>query len=300
MDGSESRRASAAIGIFDSGVGGLTVVQALRKKLPNETLCYFGDTARVPYGTKSADTIKRYSVEIARFLKTHDVKMIVVACNTASSCALDEIRQVFTGPVIGVVEPGVRAAVRASLSGRIGLIGTRSTVKSAAYQRLLLRENSSLHIASQACPLFVSLVEEGWEKEEITYQIAKKYLNPLLSEHIDVVILGCTHYPLMAGVIQRVCGEGVVLVNSAEEVAKEVEYTLREMHLCATHKTYQDLFYASDDIASFQMLYRRIFGVEDGRFVEAPADFFELVQEIYKFKGKIFTESLQWFTPIGE
>jgi glutamate racemase len=300
MDGSQSRRPSSAIGIFDSGVGGLTVVQALRNQLPNETLCYFGDTARVPYGTKSAETVKRYSVEIARFLKTHDVKMIVVACNTASSCALDEIRQVFKGPVIGVVEPGVRAAVRTTQRGRIGLIGTRSTVKSAAYQRLLLQENPALHIASQACPLFVSLVEEGWEEEEITYQIAKKYLTPLLEEQIDVVILGCTHYPLMTGVIQRVFGNDVVLVNSAEEVAKEVERTLREHHLCAPHKIYLDLFYASDDIASFKMLYQRIFGDEKGSFVEAPSDFFQLVQEIDQFKGKIFTESLQWFSPVNK
>ena len=291
---------TSAIGIFDSGVGGLTVVQAIRNYLPNETLCYFGDTARVPYGTKSADTVKRYSVEITRFLQSHDVKMIVVACNTASSCALPEIRSVFDGPVLGVVEPGVRAAVAATKTGRVGLIGTRSTVQSGSYQKHLLEQNSSLHIQSQACPLFVSLVEEGWENDEITYQIAHRYLHPFIENALDVLIMGCTHYPLMTHVIQNVMGESVHLVSSAEEVAKEALAMLESMDLMAEEKAYKDLFYASDDIAGFKKLYNRIFQDENGTFVEAPNDFFHIVQEINKFRDQLFRDSIQWFQPLAE
>ena len=291
--------ASSPIGIFDSGVGGLTVVQSLRRYLPNETLCYFGDTARVPYGTKSAETVKRYSVEVARFLQSHNVKMIVVACNTASSCALDQIRSVFSGPVIGVVEPGVRAALQATKTGRIGLIGTRSTVKSGAYQRCLYQQNPNLLIIAQPCPLFVSLVEEGWEEDEITYAVAKRYLEKLVKENLDVLILGCTHYPLMTPIIQSVIGEDVNLVNSAEEVAKEVKSTLTDMDLLSPQKNCKDLFYASDDIDNFKSLYRRIFNEENASFAEAPSDFFTIVQEINKFRGrKIFSDSIQWFDPL--
>jgi glutamate racemase len=289
--------ASSPIGVFDSGVGGLTVVRALRHHLPLETICYFGDTARVPYGTKSADTVRRYSAEIARFLLSHDVKMIVVACNTASSCALDEIRRVFPGPVLGVVEPGVQTALEATQSRRIGLIGTRSTVNSGAYQRLLLEADPGLHIVSQACPLFVSLVEEGWENEAITEQIARRYLRELVEAKLDVLILGCTHYPLMAEVIQRVMGDGVRLVSSAEAAARQAVEVLRQLNLNAGEKRYKDLFYASDDIQSFKKLYQRIFGEEEGTFAEAPSDFFALVQEINKFKERLFTGSIQWFEP---
>lgn len=290
---------SSPIGIFDSGVGGLTVVQSLRRYLPNETLCYFGDTARVPYGTKSAETVKRYSMEISRFLQSHNVKMIVVACNTASSCALDQIRSVFSGPVIGVVQPGARAALQATKTGRIGLIGTRSTVRSGTYQRYLYQENPQLLVIAQPCPLFVSLVEEGWEEDEITRDIARRYLANLVKENLDVVILGCTHYPLMAPIIQSVMGHEVQLVNSAEEVAKEVKTTLTDLQLLSIKKTCKDLFYASDDIENFKSLYRRIFQEENASFTEVPADFFAIVQEINKFRDrKIFSDSIQWFDPL--
>ncbi len=290
----------APIGIFDSGVGGLTVVKAIRQWLPQETLCYFGDTARVPYGTKSADTIKRYSVEITRFLKSHDVKMIVVACNTVSSVALDPIRETFSGPVIGVVEPGVRAAIQATKTGRVGLIGTRSTVQSGTYQRRLLEANPSLHVAAQACPLFVPLVEEGWEDDPLTRQAAEHYLGGLKRQNLDVLILGCTHYPLISRVIQEVMGEAVALVSSADEAAREVADTLKNLKMLAEKKTFKDLFYASDDIGGFQRLYERIFGGPDNAtFVTAESGFFTLVQEIYAFRGKIFVDPIRWFEPVS-
>lgn len=290
--------AEKPIGIFDSGIGGLTVVKSLREMLPHEVLCYFGDTARVPYGTKSADTIQRYSMEITRFLKSHDVKMIVVACNTVSSVALPPIRELFDGPVLGVVEPGVRAAIQATRSGRIGIIGTKSTVQSGTYQRHLLEKNPSLHIIAQACPLFVPLVEEGWENESITADIARHYLTPFIREELDTVILGCTHYPLMADVIQGVMGERARLVSSADEVAREVRRTLTELNGLNAHKRVKDLFYASDDIAGFQRLYERIFGNRDAAFREASSDLFAILQEVYRFKGKLFADPATWFEPL--
>jgi len=294
-----SSHSGAPIGIFDSGVGGLTVVQAIRKWLPQETLCYFGDTARVPYGTKSADTIKRYSVEITRFLKSHDVKMIVVACNTVSSVALEPIRELFAGPVIGVVEPGVRAALQATKTGRIGLIGTRSTVLSGTYQRRLLEENPSLHVAAQACPLFVPLVEEGWEEDPLPRLAAERYLAALKQDNLDVLILGCTHYPLISRVIQEVMGRNVTLVSSAEEAAREVSSILKQTGMSAEKKVFKDLFYASDDIASFQRLYERIFGgPNNATFVTADSGFFTLVQELSAYRQKIAVDPLRWFEPV--
>ncbi len=290
-------RIDRPIGIFDSGIGGLTVARALRKRLSNETLCYFGDTARVPYGTKSPETVKRYSVEITRFLKSHNVKMIVVACNTVSSVSLPEIREQFDGPVIGVVEPGVRAAISESKSLRIGVIGTKSTIQSGAYQKRLLEKNKSLHIIAQACPLFVPLVEEGWENDSITLDIAKRYLAPLVEENLDAVILGCTHYPLIDHVIENVMGDKVKLVNSAEEAAIEVEDTLTKQNLLSQTKLLKDLFYASDDIEGFKRLYQRIFGELDSTFVEAPSDFFSIVQEVHRFRDKLRTDPITWFEP---
>lgn len=287
------------IGIFDSGIGGLTVVHALRKILPQETFCYFGDTARVPYGTKSAETIKRYSIEITRFLKSHDVKMIVVACNTVSSVALTPIREQFDGPVVGVVEPGVRAALQATQTGRVGIIGTKSTINSQAYQKKLLQKEETLHIVAQACPLFVPLVEEGWEDDSITLDVANRYLSPFIKENLDTVILGCTHYPLISHVIQKVLGDTVKLVSSADEVAKEVKEILIGMNGLSPKKTVKDLFYASDDIDGFRRLYERIFRDRYGTFVEAPSDFFALMQEVYRFKNKLFAEPSTWFEALG-
>ena len=290
---------SAPIGIFDSGIGGLTVVQALRKRIPNELLCYFGDTARVPYGTKSAETVQRYSLEIAHFLKSHNVKMIVVACNTASSVALDALCDVFSQPVAGVVDPGVKAAIGATRNGRIGVIGTKSTIRSEAYQKRLKEIDGALHVVSQACPLFVPLAEEGWENDPVTLDVARRYLTPLVDEGLDTVILGCTHYPLIENVIQRVMGDSVRLVSSAEEVSKEVAAILNRMDLLSPEKTHRDLFYASDDIAGFRSLYHRIFNDTQASFVEAPSGFFNIVQEAHRYRGKIFADPVQWFDPIG-
>lgn len=286
------------IGIFDSGVGGLTVVKALREIVPHETLCYFGDTARVPYGTKSAETIQRYSLEITRFLKSHDVKMIVVACNTVSSVSLPPIREQFEGPVIGVVEPGVRAAIQTTRSGRIGIIGTKSTIHSGAYQNHLLERKASLHVVAQACPLFVPLVEEGLEDDPITEGIVRRYLYPMMEEALDTVILGCTHYPLIAHVIQKVLGENVKLVSSADEAAKEVKETLAAAHQLSCRRRVKDLFYASDDIAGFQRLYERIFGNREATFIEAASDFFGIVQELHRFKSRLYVDPSSWFEPL--
>ncbi|MBI1389229.1 MAG: glutamate racemase [bacterium] len=290
---------SSPIGIFDSGIGGLTVVQCMQQHLANETLCYFGDTARVPYGTKSPDTVKRYSLEIVEFLKTHEVKIVVVACNTASSLALDEVKAAFDGPVIGVVEPGVRAGAAATRNGRIGVIGTRGTIRSGAYQRRLQQIDPSFHIAAAPCPLFVPLVEEGWIDHAVAERVAEEYLAPLRNEKVDVLILGCTHYPVLSKVIGRVMGEGVALVNSAEEVTREVSQRLGELGLLSETRRYQNLYYASDDIEGFKRLYQRICGKEQGIFLEAPADYFTLVQQLHKYRGRLFTSAAQWFEPMS-
>jgi len=298
MTNNENLAKNKPIGIFDSGIGGLTVVKEVSRRMPQETLCYFGDTARVPYGTKSADTVKRYCVEITRFLHSHDAKLVIVACNTASSVALEEIRNAFPGPVIGVVEPGVRAAIKATKRGRIGVIGTKSTINSGAYQKKLLELDRSLHIAAAPCPLFVPLAEEGWIDDPITLEAAKRYLTPLRKENVDVLILGCTHFPLLENTIRQAIGEDATLINSAEEVSKEVEAILAEKDLCCPQKAYKDLFYASDDIGGFEKLYHRICGEGNVTFVEAPSDFFSIVQEVRRFRGKIFADVIQWFEPL--
>ncbi len=287
------------IGIFDSGIGGLTVVKAIMQQMPEETLCYFGDTARMPYGTKSAETVSRYSVEITRFLKSHDAKIIVVACNTASSVAIQSIESTFEGPVISVVDPGVNAALRVTNNGQIGIIGTKSTIQSGTYQKRLLKADPHLQITAHPCPLFVPLAEEGWENDPITHVIAKRYLQPFIENKVDVLILGCTHFPLLSETIQNVLGDSVVLVNSAEEVSKMVGKTLEDLKLKDTVKYYKNLFYASDDIEGFKRLYNRICGKQKGTFMEATSDFFHIVQEVNRFKGKIFADTIQWFETLN-
>jgi len=213
------------IGVFDSGIGGLTVVRELRRKLPREDIVYLGDTARVPYGDKSENTIKKFGLEDAQFLLNFNVKLIVVACNTVSSVALDYLRERIKGvPIFGVVEPGVRVAMRVSRSKKVGVIGTTATVKSEAHKRLF---SSDYQVIGRACPLFVPLAEEGLVLGDIAEEIAKMYLDPIKGE-VDTVILGCTHYPLLKEVIAKVLGEGVTLVDPAEVVAEEVrEYLER-------------------------------------------------------------------------
>ena len=210
------------IGVFDSGVGGLTVLKALREKLPSENLIYFGDTARVPYGTKSPKTIIRYSIENTKLLRSFDVKMVVVACNTSSSYALEILKSEFSNvPIIGVVNPGAKLAVSSTKSGKIGVIGTEATVRSGAYRKAIVSINPFSDVFEKACPLFVPLIEEGWLEDPVTLEVAKRYLLPLLERGIDTLVLGCTHYPLIKKVLAEVCGD-VVLIDSAEAVANEV------------------------------------------------------------------------------
>ncbi len=223
--------ASRPIGVFDSGIGGLTVVRELVERLPNEEIVYFGDTARLPYGTKSPETVLRFSRQNLDFLKEKNVKLIVVACNTASSIALSTLVEEEEMPVVGVLLPGARAAARATRTKRVGVIGTTATIRSGAYEAALGEIEPGIETWSLPCPLFVPLAEEGWLDNEITYLTAKSYLEPLASFGADVLVLGCTHYPLLKDVISRVVGEGVTLVDSARETALEVERILDEKGL---------------------------------------------------------------------
>lgn len=218
--------AEKPIGVFDSGVGGLTVVRELWNRLPNEAIIYFGDTARVPYGPKSPETVQRYAREAAAFLLGRGVKMIVVACNTATAHAIEVLDAELPVPVIGVVEPGARAAVQATRSGRIGVVGTVGTIASGAYDRAVRRHLPDARVFAQPCPLFVPLVEEGWLDHHATRLIAEEYLRPIREVDVDVVILGCTHYPLLRPLLSEVLGPVIRLVDSASETAAEVERIL--------------------------------------------------------------------------
>lgn len=220
-----------AIGVFDSGVGGLTVLRELQCHLPFEPLVYLGDTARVPYGTKSPQTVLRYAQEAARFLVAQHVKLLVVACNTASAVALPALAETYRLPVIGVIEPGARRALEVSRCRRIGVIGTEGTVRSGAYEAALQAGDPRIDVCSAACPLFVPLAEEGWMDHPAATLIAGDYLAPLLERGIDTLVLGCTHYPLLKRTLQRVVGPGVQLIDSAEETAKLVADRLSGLNL---------------------------------------------------------------------
>lgn len=220
-----------AIGVFDSGLGGLTVVKELMRQLPGEDIVYYGDTARVPYGTKSEESIIRFSGENAEVLLRYQVKMIVVACNTSSSCALPVLRRNFFVPVVGVIEPGARKAAGATRNGRVGVIATSATVNSGSYPKAIRRYARRVKVFSQACPLFVPLVEEGWTRNPVASEVAREYLKPLRRHGIDTLVLGCTHYPLLKSVLGRVMGRDVVLVDSAREVAGEVKEILEKKNL---------------------------------------------------------------------
>jgi len=220
-------RADKPIGIFDSGVGGLTVFKEIRKALPEEDLVYLGDTARVPYGSKSAATVVRYALEDANFLLRCGVKMIVVACNTASALSLQVLKEKLSLPVVGVVEPGARMASQLS-RGRIGIIGTEGTILSEAYPKAIRLFNPSVSVFSQACPLFVPLVEEGWLDNEVVTKVAEYYLRDLREREVDTLVLGCTHYPLLKRTIRRVMGDQVAIIDSAEAVCGEVRSILEK------------------------------------------------------------------------
>jgi len=230
MPGGGATRAGAPIGVFDSGVGGLTVVAALTRRLPAESIVYLGDTARVPYGSKSPETVTRYTRNNLDFLLERGVKAVVVACNTASALALPHLEP--SVPTWGVVGPGARRATAVS-GGHVGVLATESTVRSDAYAQALAKLAPALTVTSRACPLFVPLVEEGWHDDPIAEQVAHRYLDPLVAAGVDTLVLGCTHYPLLAPMLARVAGEGVALVDSAETVAEEVAEGLAEAGLAA-------------------------------------------------------------------
>lgn len=229
----ETRNEDSPIGVIDSGIGGLTVVAAIRRLMPRESIVYLGDTARLPYGTKSAETVIRYARECTGFLVERGIKALVVACNTISAYALPELMRNRNIPVLGVVEPGALAAVRQSKGRVIGVIGTAGTIASNAYGKALKSLDSNIRVVSRACPLFVPLVEEGWLMGDVTDLVARRYLDGMKDEGMDVLILGCTHYPMIADAIGRTVGEGIALVDSAETTASALSDMLEKKDLAA-------------------------------------------------------------------
>ncbi len=243
----------APIGIFDSGIGGLTVVKHLMELLPYENIVYFGDTARVPYGTKSEDSVKRFAFEDSHFLLEHNVKIIVVACNTVSATAIHLLKKYLPVPVIGVMMPGAKAAVEKTKNGKIGVIGTSTTIRSEAYKKKIKSLEAQRIVYGQACPLFVPLVEEGLIEDEATRLIAGRYLKPLMENGVDTLILGCTHYPVLKDIINDVTGNKVALVDSGEETAKEVKKFIELHNLDNKQKIKPKIkFYVSDLPHKFQ------------------------------------------------
>ena len=245
---------NSPIGVFDSGVGGLTVAKEIMRQLPDEQIVYFGDTARVPYGSKSKKTITTYTRQIVRFLQSKDVKAIVVACNTASAYALETVRKEVPVPMIGVVKPGAKAAAEATRNGRIGVIGTEGTIKSGIYTEFLSATNPNVTVFGKACPLFVPLVEEGWLQDPITVEVAKRYISELLDKDIDTLVLGCTHYPLLRKLIREVVGERVTLVNPAYETAVTLRTLLQERGLAHPKRDTlpEHTFFVSDGADKFR------------------------------------------------
>ena len=248
-------RKTAPVGVFDSGVGGLTVAREIMRQLPNENIVYFGDTARVPYGSKSKDNIIRFSRQIINFLKTKDVKAIVIACNTASALALDVVREEVDIPIIGVVEPGARAALEVTKSKKIGVIGTEATIRSAMYEKIIQGVEPEAEVVGKACPLFVPLVEEGFAKHKVTEEVIDFYLASFLKTDIDSLILGCTHYPLLRSRIREYVGERITLVNPAYETAMDLKRILENCNMenngeGQEHASYE--FYVSDAADKFK------------------------------------------------
>ncbi len=249
------------IGIFDSGIGGLTVVKQLSRLLPDEHLIYFGDTARIPYGTRSKRLIQQYALEDALFLMQYDIKMVVVACNTASSVALPYLQNHLQVPAVGVVIPGAEAAIDLTKNKNIGVIGTRATINSGAYRSEIIKRMPDARVFSQACPLLVQLVEEGWLDDYVTILTLKKYLHDLMKEKIDTLILGCTHYPLLQESITKVVGPEVKLIDSGKETARAVKQMLSEKKLLNTEgKSREDRFFVSDIPAKFEEIGSRFLG----------------------------------------
>jgi len=237
------------IGVFDSGIGGLTVVKAMRDLLPHENLCYLGDTARVPYGPKSPETVQRYAIELAEMLMRKDAKALVVACNTVSSVALPLLNEKFPVPVVGVIEPGAQAALQATRNGHIGVIGTRTTIRSGAYERAMRERDNNVRVSSRACPLLVPLIEEGLLDDEVTDRVIARYLGPLVADGVDTLVLGCTHYPLLTRAIVRTLRGQIVLVDSAQNCARAVEQMLDQQSLRSASSDRGELHVALTDAA---------------------------------------------------
>ena len=250
----------SAIGVFDSGIGGLTVLHQILQSLPHENTVYLGDTARSPYGTKSVETVLRYSFENSRFLVEKGVKVVVVACNTSTAVALGSLKDKLTIPVIGVIEPGVRRAIQSTKTKRVGIIGTEATIQSGAYTRALKAVDPAIEVYSRSCPLFVPLVEEGWTDNEVVDMTVNAYLGSLKQSGIDTLILGCTHYPLLKKAIRKFMGSGVRLVDSAEETAKEVESILKKEAIAKKTGKGIHSFFVTDAPDRFIKVGRRFLG----------------------------------------
>lgn len=251
------------IGVFDSGIGGLTVVKRLMSVLPKESIVYFGDTARVPYGSKSNETVIEYSIQNTKFLLQKNVKAVVVACNTASSIALNELRRIFDVPIIGMIEPGADMAVKRTRNNKIGVIGTRATISNKAYSNAINKINSGLEIFEKACPLFVPLAEEGWINHKATYEIAEEYLKELREKNIDTLVLGCTHYPILSEVIQIVIGKNVELIDSGVASSEVVKEELQRVGLETNSAVPGNLFfYVSDIPTTFKQVAELFLGRE--------------------------------------
>lgn len=251
----------SAIGVFDSGVGGLTVVRALMERLPFENIMYFGDTARVPYGVKSVDTITYYTQQIAQFLLDKNVKILIIACNTMAAVAAQTVRDMTDVPVLDVIEAGALAAAHISHTGQIGVIGTPTTINSNAYARAIYTHLRDARVYSQACPLFVPLVEEGWLEHQVTRLTAQEYLRPVIAENVDTLVLGCTHYPLIKPLLRSIMGEKVKLVDSAEAMAHNTAELLAERQLLnPSLNSPEYAFYVTDVPVKFQTIGERFLG----------------------------------------
>ena len=282
------------IGVFDSGIGGLTVAREIMRQIPNERIVYFGDTARVPYGSKSKETVVRYSRQIVRFLLEQNVKAIAVACNTASAYALPEIESECPVPVIGVIRPGAKTATECTRNGRIGVIGTRATISSGTYREYIRQIMPEAEVFGQACPLFVPLVEEGLWEDPVTEEIARRYLASLLDSGIDTLIMGCTHYPLIRKTIGHAAGEGVSLINPAYETAMELRRMLDDKGLLSKNRpelgssTPQYCFYVSDMADQFQQFANSIikYGILSSEKIE-----------IYNYSAAPLSEDFQKDSP---
>jgi glutamate racemase len=251
---------TAPIGIFDSGVGGLTVYKEIRRLLPSEPTIYLGDTARVPYGIRSPETVVRYSLEALQFFADQRVKLVVVACNTVSAVALSILKKESTIPTVGVIEHGAARAVQVTETGRVGVIGTETTVRSGAYRLAIFQNDPRVDVFEQACPLFVPLVEEGWTRGSVALEVAGHYLKRLKKARIDTLLLGCTHYPLLKSVIRKAMGNSTHVVDSAREVAKEVQKVLQENGIANRSSKVRSRFYVTDAPDRFRRIGHHFLG----------------------------------------